>query len=359
MFWGTVSPHALSGGTAAGTLSLLLATQFGGFLLGVLSAPSVGARIGMRRHVTVALLLFAVALAIPLGTSHAAVLAGAGAVFGVAAGTLETQVGALALAPGRSPRALTVLEVCFGLGALLFPVYIFALSQVVSWRVLVAVLAAGALALCGAWVRSAGPRSVDGFASGNAPVDRRRDGTAARRVPTTAGVLLLVFAAVYAGFETNFANYLPRIVGTGNGTGASVLAVSGFWLGITVGRVLAAGAAAALLTRRALVVLSAALFVTLLGAERFGDDLAGTVPWVVLAGVLAAGMFPIALTLATRLGRLPVPVMTSYFVACASFGGSVLALPVGYALDAGGASGALLFFAGGAALLTILSLSSR
>lgn len=66
MFWGTVSPYALPADSAGHTLAALVAAQFTGFLLGVLSAPRLSARIGVGRHIAIALALFAVALSAPL-----------------------------------------------------------------------------------------------------------------------------------------------------------------------------------------------------------------------------------------------------------------------------------------------------
>lgn len=351
VFWGTISPYALPVESVSQTLAALIAAQFTGFLIGVLSAPRLSTRIGVRRHITIALALFAVALSAPLWVLTPPVLVGTSVILGMAAGSLETQIGALALEPARGPRALTVLEACFGLAALLFPLSVFLLAPMVSWRTPVAASAAAMAALAVIWAcahRASSGRSIDS----QPPAEL--DHEPARRVPTTAAFLLLAFAVVYAGFETNFANFLPQIVSSQHATGARVLAVSGFWLGITVGRLLAVGVVHAIVGRKSLAGLAAALTAVLLGLAHFGGELAMTLPWVIAAGLLAAAMFPVALTLATRIGGIPTPIMTSYFVASASLGGAVMAVPVGLTLDAFGPRGAVLLFACAAALLVVL-----
>lgn len=358
VFWGTVSPYALPVEAASQTLAALIAAQFTGFLLGVLSAPRLSTRIGVGRHITIALALFAIALSAPLWVLSPPILLGASVILGAAAGSLETQIGALALDPARGPRALTVLEACFGLAALLFPVLVFVLSPVISWRAPVALAATAMAILCVVWTRthraSLSPRTqVDTAGASAAPRP------AVRRIPTTAACLLLVFAVVYAGFETNFANFLPRIVDSHGEATTSVLAVSGFWFGITAGRLLTVSVVHTIVGRKALAVLAIGLTTALLGLARFSDELATALPWVIAAGLLAAAMFPVALTLATRIGGIPIPIMTSYFVASASLGGAAMALPVGTTLDAFGPRGVPLLFAGAAALLVILIVAPR
>lgn len=355
VFWGTVSPYALQVESASQTLASLIAAQFTGFLLGVLSAPRLSTRIGVGRHITIALALFAIALSAPLWVLSPPILLGASVILGAAAGSLETQIGALALDPARGPRALTILEACFGLAALLFPVLVFVLSPVISWRTPVALAATAMAILCVVWARthrgSLSPHVHDETSAAPGP--------ALRRIPTTAACLLLVFAVVYAGFETNFANFLPRIVGSHGEATTSVLAVSGFWFGITSGRLLAVSVVHTIVGRKALAVLAIGLTTALVGLARFSDELVTALPWVIAAGLLAAAMFPVALTLATRIGGIPIPIMTSYFVASASLGGAAMALPVGTTLDAFGPRGVALLFAGAAALLVILIVAPR
>lgn len=349
VFWGTISPYALPAEAASHTLAGLIAAQFTGFLLGVLSAPRLSARIGVGRHIAIALGLFAVALSAPLWVLDPPVLLGASVILGISAGSLETQIGALALEPARGPRALTVLEACFGLAALLFPVLVYLLSPAISWRTPVAAAAAAMTTLCVIWAythKASLVRSVDQTPEPPRPTTHR--------VPAAAACLLLVFAVVYAGFETNFANFLPRIVGSHGEPGAGVLAVSGFWFGITAGRLLTVSVVHTIVTRQALAGIAVGLTAVLLGLAHFDGELLTALPWVIAAGLLASAMFPVALTLATRIGGIPIPIMTSYFVASASLGGAAMAIPVGITLDGFGSHGVALLFACAAALLVLL-----
>lgn len=110
----------------------------------------------------------------------------------------------------------------------------------------------------------------------------------------------------------------------------------------------------AVVGRKALAGLAVGLTGVLVGLAQFGDGLLTALPWVVAAGVFASAMFPVALTLATRIGGIPIPIMTSYFVACASLGGAAMAVPVGITLDRFGSHGVVLLFASAAALLVAL-----
>lgn len=354
VFWGTISSYALPAEAASHTLAALISAQFTGFLLGVLSAPRLGARIGVSRHITVALALFAVALSTPLWVVNPSTLVIASVILGTAAGSLETQIGALALQPSRGPRALTVLEACFGLAALLFPALVFLLSPVISWRTPVAAAAAAMAILSVIWARTHSTSLVRPARDAATQTVPSTGHAGARQVPTATACVLLVFAVVYAGFETNFANFLPRIVGSHGDAGASVLAVSAFWFGITTGRLVAASVVHAIVGRKALAALAVGLTGVLLGLAHFDGELLAALPWVMAAGLFASAMFPVALTLATRIGGIPIPVMTSYFVASASLGGALLAVPVGITLDRFGPHGAVLLFAGAAGLLVVL-----
>lgn len=359
VFWGAISPLATarSGGTAS-DLSMLLFAQFSGFLGGVLTTPYLVRRYGFGTHVVVALTLALLGLGTVVLTTPTAVLAVAGAVLGFGAGSLETGAAATVLGTVRGPRNLAVLEVFFGLGALGFPLAVFVSAGRVPWQYPVVALAALVAVMLAGWIVARTRLAPDAPSpeppESPAPVPHRNPRG------TVAMYMLLVFAFVYAGFETNAANFLPRVVEAGESEAATILTVSAFWAGIVVGRLLSSVLAERAVGSAALITMTALLVGSIAGLGVFGPDRLGTsLLWIGLMGLSCGGIFPCALTMATRRSGRPLHTTTSLFVAAASLGGALIALPAGQVIARWSGQGGVVLFAVLATILLTIALAQR
>lgn len=347
VFWGAISPMALQEmeGTAT-DLSVLLFSQFSGFLVGVLLTPVIVPRLGQRLHIALGIVLAFSALLVMLTVDSLAGLALAGAVLGVGGGSLETGAAALILGPGRSPRQLSILEIFFGLGALGFPLIVFFNSGAINWQGLVLGMSAFAGLLLISWLTCYRLLSADETSPGDSltvakvrPVERR-GGTG------WAATSLVGFAFVYAGVETNAANFLPQILGASEGHSEAVLSVSLFWIGIVTGRMLTGILAERSVVPPALIIMTTGLLLSTLCLLLLGlPDTRTSFVWITLMGFSAGGIFPSTLTMATRFANRPARTTTSFFVAAASLGGALISLPVGLVIDRWSGEGGTLLFA--------------
>lgn len=347
VFWGAISPMALQEleGTAT-DLSVLLFSQFSGFLVGVLLTPVIVPRFGQRLHIVLGIALAFGALLLMIYVDSLLGLALAGAVLGLGGGSLETGAAALILGPGRSPRQLSILEIFFGLGALGFPLIVFFNSGVLDWQGLVLGMSAFAGLLLVSWLSCYRFLSVDETSS--APTETVSKARPAERRGGTGGAAasLIGFAFVYAGVETNAANFLPQMLGASEGQSEAVLSVSLFWVGIVTGRTLTGVLAERSVVPPALVIMTTGLLLSTLCLALLGlPDTRSSLVWITLMGLSAGGIFPSALTMAARFANGPARTTVSFFVAAASLGGALIALPVGLVIDRWSGTGGAIFFA--------------
>jgi fucose permease len=278
-------------GRGSGELGILA----GGYGLGRLSAaPSSGPL--LRRlsfgHAMLASTAVLAALTAWVATGPIwPVLVIAVAGVGVASGALES-LGSRFMAVSASTRSAGVLAGSYGVGATIGPALVVALDgrwQLAYGLSALVTLAAGVVFLAPSlrWpdalsvVRTSGPPT-------HVPVSSHGS--------RIAVVVSLSLFAVFVGIEVTAGQWTATFLEQARGLDRQLagVAASGFWAGLTLGRMLMGAVAVA---RRALLVL-AALLVPALVAVAVGPRSLAPV-FVVAAGVLLAPMFP-ALMAATR-----------------------------------------------------------
>ena len=249
-------------------------------------------RLGRRRVLALAAALIAVGLvAMGLAPSWVVFLAAA-LPAGLGAGAIDAGANGLVLdlyASGRG-RALNLLHLCFSIGALAAPVTIGLLVEGgVAWQGIVAAtgLAAVPVSVLFGVVSMPGGRREAGEA-GDA-----REGQGSRpRPPRLAAPLLLMALAIacYVASEVGVSNWLVRFLEPAP-LSTATLALSLYWAGIAVGRLVSAQLADRFDHRSFTLACATGLAVVLFGAIVV-PSLPISIALFALAGVASGPIFP-------------------------------------------------------------------
>ena len=217
-----------------------------------------------------------------------------------------------------------LLHASFGIGATLGPLVVAALLESdVSWR-----FAYGLLVLI------EGSLLLALFSLRSTPVPEIQEDTLAGRKPTAArpGLALaatLLYFSLYVGVEVSVGLWSFSILteSRGYGNGEAGLALSGYWGGLTIGRLLL-GAINRRLSPETLLRGTAILSIG--AAGWFWQNLAGSALALVILGFAFAGVFP-SLVLLTPgwLGRDRVVRAVGYQLAASSAGAIVASFVIG------------------------------
>lgn len=349
VFFGSLTPYLLSSyEKGPGELSSLIFFQFIGFLTGVLLSPILVRKKGYGAVLTMGLLLMIGALLLGLLVPGWTILVVAGFFLGSGAGSLETTAGAYVISMANSAKRISIMEVFFGLGALLFPLLILLTVTEETWHY-VFLFQVGALTFfLMLWLTFMNKLPHGQMAAPSQ--DMKKSSLLFDRGNRMIVVLMICFAFFYAGIETNFANFLPSIMLEKGGDNWGLFAVSTFWTAIVIGRTVIARKADQLHPLRFLK-LSAALMIVLLAVFALATQIAAQLILIFFIGLCAAGMFPIALTASALMIENAIDEATSYFIAAASLGGACLSFLIGFSLEWAGAASAVFVFAFLAVLL--------
>jgi fucose permease len=204
-----------------------------GFLLAGLNAGGAMARLGLRTVVVGGAAAYAVAALCLATRPPFAVFVAVQVLSGFGTGLLESALNAYVTdLPGSTAR-LGRLHAFFGVGALAGPPLAVGLLRVVAWPVVWLGLGALSVALLAGLYRWYPPLRRE---SAPAPADSTGLLSTALRRP--AVVLAAVFLAVYVGLEISVGNWGFSMLVSGRGLSALLAGyiVSGFWLGLTLGR---------------------------------------------------------------------------------------------------------------------------
>ena len=310
-------------GTDIGGIGILFVGQAAGYVIG----SFVGGR--LLDHLT-GHRVFAGALAlVGAGLLLVPLFDGIGALFAtfllIGAGAATTDVGANTMLMwelgGGVGRSMNVLHLCFGIGALAAPLFVYlGLDTAVRG-------AAVACFLLALWALTV-PTPVAA-----ASTDEQHAGTTWRLL-----LLLSTFFMLYVGLEVGFAGWIHTY---GEEIEFSALAATWlttvFWIGFTGGRLLSSAFGQLL---RPKTLLAAACALSLLSTALLVAGDGRTVPvWIgtALFGIAAAPQFPVMLTYLER--RIHVSgSATSWFVGGAGVGGLVFPWIIGRWFDASGAA---------------------
>lgn len=310
-------------GSGIGSIGVLFAGQSVGYIVGSLAAGRLYDRFDGHRVYAGALVVLGAGLGVlPLFDSLTGLFL-AFLVTGLGASTTDLGANTLLLwqlGPG-SGRAMNLLHLCFGLGALLAPLVVHIGLQFTGGAA-----AAGCLVMAYVAMRIPAPRPPKS--------SRAEHVTSSTTTPLLA--LLGVFFFVYVGLELGYAGWVKtygEALDFGELTATWLTTV--FWISFTVGRLLAAAVAGRVSPERVVIAASVASLlaavVLLAGDGRTPAVWAGTI----VMGLGTAPQFPGVLMLAERRIHLTGSA-TAWFVCGAGCGGLVFPWAIGQFFDQAG-----------------------
>ncbi|MEV5026376.1 MFS transporter [Paenibacillus sp. LPE1-1-1.1] len=327
--------------------------QFIGFLIGVLLAPSITARVGKRGAVLIAMGILTLSeavysLLLPWGWMLAiAPLAGLG--FGMT----EAVVGAMVIDMAKNGKAsaMSRLETFFGVGALLIPIAAAYLIQQSIWQVSFPILAAMSGITFVLWLTMSFGELDDqlGYMPRRAVEPGEAAGPEGTVTARAAGasvffgyprkalpflLLSALFFMIYVGMEMSFSNYLPSIliVRSGVDEPSAAAALSLFWGTMVLGRLFAGVLADRMGYSRYLFIATAGASVIFVLMAVMGQ-LSWMLALVALSGLFFSGIFGIALVYANELIPGMTERTTSLLVACGGLGGAIFPRVTGWFMD--------------------------
>jgi len=311
---------------STGSVTLLLSSQIGGYVLAALLNGEVNRRMGLERMLVVAFTLLASALLLYALTPRWVLMVATGVAVGLGIGLIDAGLNTAVAQHECGARLIGPLHGFYGVGAVMGPAIattVLALGS--SWRLVYAVLAGlSGLVLLMVWRQRRA--SVRRAPSGAAAGDWRWLGQALQRPAVGLSALMLLSAV---GIEASIGTwgYSVQHLGRSQSALAAGIGLSLFWFGLTLGRFCFGG-----LVVRLGVIRWVSCSITLLLAAQVGWS-HGIEPWVVLplAGFGLAGIYPATILLIPR--RLPgplVPVAVGFATSAASAGAVALPTSLGW-----------------------------
>lgn len=326
-------------GVSYGDGGQLIMNQFLGFLVGVLISPAIVKRLGRRMTVMIALLFFTISQSMLGILPNWSFLLFTVPLGGAGIGILETVVAALIIGHLKERKAsvLVLVEVFFGVGALLIPIISAYFIMTGAWNGSFLIVATTTLIAVLLWlflpfgeldnVLKKQPKKV----AEDAKKQPRKRYTR-KQLPII--VIGAFFFFMYVGTEMVLPNYLPTILSITTNLGASVLALSitVFWATMTIGRLL--------MTFIIDRIGYSKLFVICCLGQLFSFTLFAISPTVIigftaisLSGLLMGGIFSIGLLIVNENASGLEEWTTSLLVAMGGLGGAFLPKVAGELID--------------------------
>lgn len=326
-------------GIAYGDGGQLIMNQFLGFLVGVLVAPAIVKNLGRKVTVVLSLLAFATSQ-LMLGILPAwHVLLFTVPLGGAGIGILETVVAALIVGHLKERKAsvLVLVEVFFGVGALLIPVISAFLIANGIWNFAFFVVTMLSLIAALLWIFLPFGHLQSILQKQSTSTKKNDQGRRRQRYTNKQIPLVIVgafFFFMYVGTEMVLPNYLPTILSMTTNLGASTLALSitVFWAAMTIGRLF--------MTFVIERIGYSKLFVICCFGQLFSLTIFAISPTVIigfiaifLAGLLMGGIFSIGLLIVNERISGFEEWTTSILVAMGGLGGALLPKLVGEIID--------------------------
>jgi len=218
-------------------LGLILLSMTAGYLASSFSAGALLARLGVGRLLVASSLLVAASAVSWAATPWWPAIVAGGFVSGLGAGAIDAAINAFGAAR-FTPRVITWLHACWGLGAMLGPLVMTAvIASGRGWRLGYLLLAGSLLAMAacfhltlGLWAMPAGPH---GAPDPRPAVGRMRDALLDPRVRGNALVFFL-----YTGAEATAGQWAYSLLTEARGMApaAAGVAAAAYWGSIFVGR---------------------------------------------------------------------------------------------------------------------------
>lgn len=315
----------------------LLFLQFLGFLVGVLVAPSMTARIGRKSMLTIALICIVAAYAVLGFLPSWSVVLLLTILVGFGSGIIEPSVGAFTIEFTENQKAVAMskLDVFFALGALLIPAVAALYIWLDLWHLTFYTVSALSLILMLLWVtmptsaasylKQAGENTAS-HAAGRARYSRKHLGLL---------TIFVIFFFIYMGLELGLMNFLPSILVERLQLQESVasLSVSILWIAMIIGR-LFSGKIAEAVNYMPFLIWSTVGTLLFAVAMVFVTGQWATYLLIFGTGLFMSGLFCIALVYANLLIPGMTERTTSILIASGGIGGAILQYVTGWSMSA-------------------------
>lgn len=315
----------------------LLFLQFLGFLVGVLVAPSMTARIGRKSMLTIALICIVAAYAVLGFLPSWSVVLLLTILVGFGSGIIEPSVGAFTIEFTENQKAVAMskLDVFFALGALLIPAVAALYIWLDLWHLTFYTVSALSLILMLLWVTM--PTSAASYLKQAGENTASHTAGRARYSRKHLGLLTIfvIFFFIYMGLELGLMNFLPSILVERLQLQESVasLSVSILWIAMIIGR-LFSGKIAETVNYMPFLIWSTVGTLLFAVAMVFVTGQWATYLLIFGTGLFMSGLFCIALVYANLLIPGMTERTTSILIASGGIGGAILQYVTGWSMSA-------------------------
>ena len=302
----------------------LFTAQFSGQLTATMLSTLITARLGERRTLAIGFALVAVGVGavgvVPASLRWPAVLT-----YGLGLGCVlpVTNILVAALAPARAASALSLVNVSWGIGAMMWPLVVNALAGVHPAGA-TTLLAVASMAVGATWMAMP---TTDRADAGPATQSAASQAVVVRTaVVATHGALILLYVGSETAISGWVAAFARRMAG---GQGAWAYAPTAFWTAQTAGRLLTPLVLRRVSEPRLLVSSLAAAVIAVLILSSAATSVGGVICASALAGLGVAAIFPLLWAGVTREVSPSRPAAVGPLFAAGGVGGAVLPWLVG------------------------------
>ncbi|WP_342570425.1 MFS transporter [Paenibacillus sp. FSL R5-0749] len=315
----------------------LLFLQFLGFLVGVLVAPALTARIGRKAMLTLALICIVAAYTLLGFLPSWAVVLLLTMIVGFGSGIIEPSVGAFTIEFTENQKAVAMskLDVFFALGALLIPAVAALFIWIDMWHLTFYAVAVLSMVLMLLWITMPRPAALYLEQAGENTVAHAAGKARYSKKHLGLLTIFVIFFFIYMGLELGLMNFLPSILVERLQLQESVasLSVSILWIAMIIGR-LFSGKIAEAVNYMPFLIWSTIGTLMFAVAMVFVTGQWATYVLIFGTGLFMSGLFCIALVYANVLIPGMTERTTSILIASGGIGGAVLQYVTGWSMSA-------------------------
>ncbi|WP_315371416.1 MFS transporter [Paenibacillus xylanexedens] len=340
----------------------LLFLQFLGFLVGVIAAPALTARIGRKAMLTLALICIVVAYILLGFLPSWSVVLLLTIIVGFGSGIIEPSVGAFTIEFTENQKAVAMskLDVFFALGALLIPAVAALFIWIDLWHLTFYTVAVLSLVLMLLWITMPQPAALYLEQAGENTVAHAAGKARYSRKHLGLLTIFVIFFFIYMGLELGLMNFLPSILVERLQLQESVasLSVSILWIAMIIGR-LFSGKIAEAVNYMPFLIWSTVGTLLFTVAMVFVTGQWTTYVLIFGTGLFMSGLFCIALVYANVLIPGMTERTTSILIASGGIGGAILQYVTGWSMSTGPVVNTIWILAGFCLILLLTLMVSH
>ncbi|MBD8836588.1 MULTISPECIES: sugar MFS transporter [Paenibacillus] len=340
----------------------LLFLQFLGFLVGVIVAPALTARIGRKAMLTLALICIVAAYTLLGFLPSWSVVLLLTIIVGFGSGIIEPSVGAFTIEFTENQKAVAMskLDVFFALGALLIPAVAALFIWMDLWHLTFYTVAVLSLVLMLLWITMPRPAALYLEQAGENTVTHAAGKAQYSRKHLGLLTIFVIFFFIYMGLELGLMNFLPSILVERLQLQESVasLSVSILWIAMIIGR-LFSGKIAESVNYMPFLIWSTVGTLLFTVAMVFVTGQWATYVLIFGTGLFMSGLFCIALVYANVLIPGMTERTTSILIASGGIGGAILQYVTGWSMSTGPVVNTIWILAGFCLILLLTLMVSH